>query len=243
MSLEYIFTDIYNTSSWGSKESRSGPASTLERTTELREQLPQLFETLGITSVFDAGCGDWNWISSVNLSSISYIGADIVTPLIEALQGTNTSPSIKFQKMNILVEPPETMDLWLLRDVANLYSFSEILILIEKFLESESRFLAITNIETSENIDGLTPSWRPIDFLKEPFNFPQPIIQLDDGQQWFRKKKLLVYSSGALEEWNQTMLAKSEAVLESKLYDKQDRNSHLTSNVSLRSVELRGHKV
>lgn len=243
MNLEQIFTEIYQSSSWGSKESRSGPSATLERTTELREQLPQLFQTLGITSLFDAGCGDWTWMREVNLSDITYIGADIVTPLIETLQNTFTTSTVKFQKMNIMEEPPETADLWLVRDMANLYSFSEIQTLIEKFLESESRFLAITSVEDSENSDGITPSWRPIDFMKAPFHLPTPIVQLDDGQQWFRKKSLFVYSSGALEEWKETMLAKSEAALENTLHDKQDRNAHLTSNVSLRSVELRGHKV
>jgi hypothetical protein len=246
MSLEQTFTEIYRSSLWGSKESRSGPTSTLDRTTKLREYLPTLFKTLEISSLFDAGCGDWNWMRSVNLSGIRYIGADIVTPLIETLQTTYTSSNVHFQKMDILAEPPETADLWLLRDVANLYTWSEIDTLIEKFLDSGSKFLAITNIEieTSEQpSDSETPSWRPVDFFKEPFAFPQPILRLDDGQQWFRKKELVVFSQGALEDWKASRLSISEVGQERIVHGKQGRNAHLVSNVSLRSVELRGHTV
>jgi hypothetical protein len=245
MSLEQTFTEIYRSSLWGSKESRSGPTSTLERTSQLREHLPTLFKTLEISSIFDAGCGDWNWMRSVNLTGIRYIGADIVTPLIETLQTTYTSSNVHFQKMNLVAEPPETADLWLLRDVANLYSWAEIHILIEKFLDSESKFLAITNIEADaeQYTDAEAPSWRPLNFFKEPFMFPEPILRLDDGQQWFRKKELLVYSHGALKAWKVSRLSTSEVGQVSIVNGKQGRNAHLVSNVSLHSVELRGHTV
>ena len=244
MSLEQTFTEIYRSSLWGSKESRSGPTSSLERTSQLRDNLPTLFKTLEITSIFDAGCGDWNWMRSVNLTGIRYIGADIVAPLIETLQTTYTSSNVHFQKMNILAEPPETADLWLLRDVANVYSWAEIDTLIEKFLDSGSRFLAITTIETESSeqpVDTQTPSWHPVDFFKEPFSFPQPILRLDDGQQWFRKKELVVFSRGSLETWKESRLSTSEVGQVSSVHGKQGRNAHLVSNVSLRSVELRGH--
>ena len=87
---EEIFTDIYVNRLWdepnATNESVSGNGSTLDFTKNLREELPKLFDTFAIKTVFDAPCGDLNWMSRVleKNPDIAYIGGDIVAPMIES---------------------------------------------------------------------------------------------------------------------------------------------------------------
>lgn len=242
MSHEQIFTDIYNLNSWGLSETRSGCGATLSRTASLRANLPSLFQTLNLTSIVDVGCGDWNWMRHVDLSGVSYLGIDCVAPLIESLQQTYSSPSIRFQKMDVFVDPPETADIWIVRDVLGLYGYDECKQLFQQFLVSESRFLAVTSIDSCINQDGLPGTWRALNLQDAPFNLPTPVCILEDGQQWVRPKKLLVYSHGAIEEWFPTMIARLEVDQPNMEIDTLDRNAHLVSNVPLRQMSLRDHR-
>jgi 2-polyprenyl-3-methyl-5-hydroxy-6-metoxy-1,4-benzoquinol methylase len=75
---EKIFTHIYHTNAWGSKESVSGPTSTLSRTKELLEELPMMIKAIEPTFILDCGCGDFNWMKNIIIGSgIKYTGIDI----------------------------------------------------------------------------------------------------------------------------------------------------------------------
>src|SRR3989440_2607574 len=77
-----IFTDIYRTREWADSESVSGRGSTLARTRVVRETLPPLLKGVGARSLFDAACGDFNWMRHVELGGVEYTGADIVPELV-----------------------------------------------------------------------------------------------------------------------------------------------------------------
>src|SRR2546421_6622590 len=77
-----IFTDIYRTRKWADAESVSGRGSTLARTRVVREALPVLLEGVGTRSLFDAACGDFNWMRHVELRGVEYTGADVVPGLV-----------------------------------------------------------------------------------------------------------------------------------------------------------------
>jgi hypothetical protein len=239
---EQLFTDIYNNNTWGSRESVSGPPSSLERTTELRISLLSLFGDLEVKSIVDIGCGDWNWMQYVDLTDISYLGVDIVQPLIVNLQKKYTKPNINFQKMNVLVDPAETADLWLARDFCSLYTPKEIQQFFQKFLESQSKFLAVTSVETRTPYqEVLVGSWRPLNLLAAPLELPEPMAEYNDGEQWFKKKQLLVFNRQQILEWFAFKGSKIVVETPKPQRDKQDKNAHLVSNVSLRDVKLRVH--
>ena len=242
MSNEQIFTEIYLRNSWGVTESVSGISATLSRTESIRNTLPTLIETLNIQRIVDIGCGDWNWMRHVDLSGVSYLGIDIVDTLVERLQAQYTTPMIRFQKTDVFNEPPETADLWIVRDICGLYGYDEIKQLIQQFISSESKFIAITTIDGCDNQDSLTGTWRALNLMSAPFNLPEPVCILEDGQQWFRPKKLLIFSHGAIEEWFPTMLARLAIDQPNNVTDTLDRNAHLVSNVSLRQLSLRVHR-
>ena len=61
------FTTIYRQNVWGSRESVSGNGSTLASTEVFRAEFAALLTTLGIRSILDAPCGDFNWMRLVPL--------------------------------------------------------------------------------------------------------------------------------------------------------------------------------
>lgn len=78
-----VFRHIYRNKTWGDAESVSGPGSELGETRKVREVLPALLRELGVKSMLDAPCGDWNWMKTIDLSGIDYIGAEVVPELVE----------------------------------------------------------------------------------------------------------------------------------------------------------------
>lgn len=91
------FEKIYRDADWGKNSGgigNSGTGSTLEATALYRQYLQNFIKEHGITSVVDAGCGDWEFSQTIDWTGIDYKGYDIVPKLIEQ----NTA---KFQKDNI----------------------------------------------------------------------------------------------------------------------------------------------
>lgn len=241
--MESIFTSIYEKNKWGSRETISGPSSTLQRTEELRGGLPKLLQGLQVTSIYDIGCGDWNWMCKVDISGIEYTGVDIVEPLIKKLQEETIKEDIVFKCGDVFTEKPLYTTVWFARDFLCVQSFEMIYAFFKKFVESESDFLAITSVETDKNNDAPIGIWRPINVLLEPFYLPEPIEVLGDDSQWFRKKYLYIYTQTQIQEWISSTPSKSLGRSLSKDDDKLDRNRHLQSNVPLRNMSLHGHKV
>src|SRR6266851_3007625 len=77
------FTEIHERQLWGCSESVSDVGSTLEGSRSIGDAPPQLLHDLGAQSLTDAGCGDFNWMRTVDLPGIKYIGVDVVSDLIE----------------------------------------------------------------------------------------------------------------------------------------------------------------
>jgi len=242
-SLESLFTELYSKNAWGAKTTVSGPTSTLEKTIELRSSLLSILHQLEIKTILDCGCGDFHWMKELNLSSIQYLGVDIVEPLIKYNQINYTTEYVHFQKMNLLVDPPETTDVWFARDLCCLYSYKEIKLFFKKFIESNTAYLAITSIDSNqENTDGVTGTWRPLNILAPPFNLQNPVAICSDGYQWFRKKTLYFYSRDQIQS-SFFLSMNFEDIDESSteiVPVSQDKNAHLVNNIRLKDVKLPG---
>jgi hypothetical protein len=239
MSTEAVFTRAYLKNSWGSKESRSGPSASLERTAALRTALPELFRELEIQSILDCGCGDWNWMRHVDLTGIQYIGCDIVPQLVQTLQETFSAPTVNFQVLNLLQDPPDTADLWFARDICPLFSEEDTWQFFHKFLESESKYLAITSVETEDTYqDTFTGAWVPRNVLAEPFSMPLPLKEIEDGEQWFLKKSLFIYERLQILDW---ISSRATRFVTEKEPDAPDRNAHLVHNIPLKKIKLGAH--
>ena len=173
-SLRDRFTVIYDRNVWGSKESISGSGSSLAMTEIIRSELPIVFQKFGIKSIFDGPCGDFNLMRCVDLNGILYTGGDIVAPLIEKLQKEFASEKILFVQMDITKDLIPKSDLVLNRDCLFHLSYCDILSFLEKYIESESKYLLSTSYENSisfKNSNIRSGGFRLIDLFTSPFNF------------------------------------------------------------------------
>lgn len=195
-SVEDIFTDIYKTNSWGCKDSRSGPGSDLIQTKTIREKLPELFKKLKIISLLDIPCGDFNWLSKVDLSFISYMGADIVSENVNHNNKKYAMKNRKFHKLNILEDELPKVDLIFCRDLFIHFSFKNIFTAIENIKKNGSKYLLTTSYpSTKKNNDILSGKWGPLNLLIPPFSFPPPLSEIDENssEKGVPNKSLLLW--------------------------------------------------
>lgn len=201
-SRKNIFNEIYKNNAWGSKESVSGPGSDLWRAQSIIIELPLLLKILKIKSILDAPCGDFNWMSKVELDAINYKGMDIVNQII-------INNNLKFAKENIQFEYGDfinavlpKVDLIISRDCFIHFSFNEISKSIKNFKKSGSKFL-LTNTypDVIKNINIVVGAWRPINLEIKPFNFPAPITYIEEKENYnpnYGKKYLALWSINTL---------------------------------------------
>ena len=179
MTREAVFTEIYSTNFWGSQESFSGSGSELQHTDTMRSNLPAIIEQYDIKSIFDAGCGDWNWLRHVDID-IEYTGADIVKSLVDDLTQKYQKSNVRFIHTDVVENKFARHDLVIARDILFHLSYRDIKMFLDNFLESESKFLLTTHSGEHENIDIESGSWRFINLFDAPFCFAPPIYTFDD---------------------------------------------------------------
>lgn len=172
--IEEIFTHIYDTNQWLSKESISGPGSELRFTQKTRQGISSLIKYFNITSIADAPCGDCNWMRYVDIGTCSYIGYDIVYDLIEnnkkRFGGTK-----EFRHINLLETIIDKVDLIICRDMLAHLNNEQIFTVLRNFKKSGSKYILMTTgVTTTSNSDIQTGDWRRLNLELSPFNLPRP---------------------------------------------------------------------
>lgn len=183
--LEERFTRIYETNFWGSAESVSGEGSTLDYTRALRAALPMLFARHGIRRVFDAPCGDFNWMQHlVRGSSLDYTGADIVAPMIRALSLEHGGPAVRFLHVDITAGPFPPADLWLCRDCLFHLSYADIRRALQVYLDSGIPYVLTSTHRNPGNYfmntDIRSGDFRRIDLFSPPFGLSRDVLAAID---------------------------------------------------------------
>lgn len=171
------FRKAYIRQAWGSTESGSGVGSELASTGELREYLPELLRRLNVKTLLDAPCGDWNWMSKIDLSGIVYTGTDIVTEVIERNRECYERPGVHFMVADLTQDNLPQVELILCRDCWVHLSFADISATLENFKRTHAKWLLISNTPSQKvNLNKLSgAAWRHLNLQMPPFNFPPPI--------------------------------------------------------------------
>ncbi len=179
--LRAVFTDHYQELRKTDAESVSGPGSTLERAAAFTAELRELFTALGIRTLLDAPCGDFNWMSAAGLELESYVGADIVTELIARNRRMFGAPGRDFIACDFTRDPLPRADLILCRDALVHLSFTDIAAALRNFRASGSRYLLTTTFtDIGSNDDVATGGWRTLNLQAPPFGFPAPLALIDE---------------------------------------------------------------
>lgn len=180
---EERFTYYYQNNVWKSEESVSGFGSTINFTENIRKELPELFKNKQITKILDAPCGDYNWFRLVERDGVTYIGGDIVKPLVKSNNDTYQDSTTSFIQLDITNDELPTADLWLCRDVFFHFSNADIKKAIINFLKSDIKFILTTSYPGTEiNNDIQTGLFRELNLEIEPFNFGKPQLLIKDSE-------------------------------------------------------------
>jgi len=175
------FTTIYETHYWVDDQSRSGGGSNLYATRKIREAIPGLFRKYKVRSVLDVPCGDFFWFKEMKLDLDSYVGGDIVAPLIASVSEKYTSSTRSFRVMDLTKDVLPDCDLILVRDCLIHLNLEAIFAALRNILRSKARLLLTTHFaDTSANVDIEIGSFHPVNLCAPPFNFPPPMELIDD---------------------------------------------------------------
>jgi SAM-dependent methyltransferase len=173
---EQAFSEIYRHNRWGSAESLSGPGSELAATQAIRHALPPLLQRLHVKTFLDASCGDFHWMSQVDLSAVHYIGIDIVASVVAQNQQRHAAPNRTFLQGDIVTGTLPPADLVLCRDCLMHLTFAEIRAALLNLCRTGAPHLLLTTFPgTTRNADIGHGGWWPMNLQIAPFNLPAPL--------------------------------------------------------------------
>ncbi len=162
-------------------ESISGPGSSLAQTAEIRRHIPGLLRKLGVSSLLDCGCGDFNWMREVDLAGITYSGIDLLEEVAHANASTFSSGQRRFIAADFVNDPLPKTDVILCRDVLVHFDLALALAALHNFKASQSAYMLVTHfVRTAKNSEIVTGGWRPLNLCVAPFNLPQPLSIIDE---------------------------------------------------------------
>ncbi len=178
---EIIFTPLFGPDRKNPGESLSGDGSDLIQTAAIRQEIPKLMQQLNIKTLVDAPCGDFFWMKSVDLGIEKYTGVDVIQALIEAHRRDFGSSSREFLHLDLTKRAVPEADLILCRDCLGHCSDADISAMLAQFKISGSKYLLTTTFpDRSENRSIQTGEWFPINLTKPPFNFPEPLLLINE---------------------------------------------------------------
>jgi hypothetical protein len=188
-SMQETFAQIYASGAWTREDghgdegvSLSGPGSNLQQTAALRAELPRLVAELGVRSFLDAPCGDYFWMSRVDLNVESYLGVDVVPEVVSRNRSRFAGPGRDFRVLDIVRDPIPQADLIFSRDCLVHLSDDNVHRALDNFRRSGATYLATTTfVGRTENAeDIIAGGWRPLNLSLPPFDLPQPFRLIDE---------------------------------------------------------------
>jgi hypothetical protein len=123
-------------------------------------------------------------MSKIDMKNIDYKGFDIVRPVIIDNNKKFKKNNINFYNSDITTSRLAKGDLMFVRDCLVHFSFEDITKSIFRIKQSGSKYLMSTSfVNLEKNIDIYSADWRPINLEKDPFNFPKPIVTINEKCQ------------------------------------------------------------
>lgn len=200
------FEDIFKNNSWRGYKSVSGRGSDPDQTEHIVREIPVLLKEMGISTMLDIPCGDFNWMQKIDLGGIKYIGADIVVKIIENNRNKYGKDNVSFQRLDLTQDTLPQVDLILIRDCLVHFSYEDIFKALNNVCSSKSTYLLTTTFASRQNNkDIITGEWRPLNLQIAPFFFPEPIRVINEKCTQSR----LSYTDKSLGLWRVSDITKT----------------------------------
>jgi hypothetical protein len=182
--MKDVFHKIIFNNHWAADNTLCGRGSTMEATQNLRTELPGFLQRYEITSMIDAPCGDFSWMSTVEFPpGFKYIGGDVVPELIN--QNKSKYPDVEFVEFDITSGTVPDVDLFFCRDCLIHLKIEDVWKTIDNLARSNVKYVMFTNyMGMDQNYDVVkTGDYRWIDMTLPPYNFPEPIDYIEDSSK------------------------------------------------------------
>lgn len=156
--------------------------------------LPIIFEEYRIKTMLDVPCGDFYWMKNVDLSSVKYIGADLVDEQIA--YNKEKHPEVDFRILNMIEDALPSADLVFTRDCLVHLNFHNISMFINQIIKNGSKYLMTTHfpeVQKNDELNGII-GWRPLNMQKPPFNFPKPLKIVSEQSDYNPEKCMGIWS-------------------------------------------------
>ena len=176
-----VFDRIYRTNFWASDESRSGLGSEARFAAAYRERLRSCLIDIGAKRLFDAPCGDLNWIAPLARDrAFDYVAGDISTSLIADLKERH--PDIDVRICDVCEDPFPQADVWHCRDCLFHLPFVDVRRALENFTRSGIPYALLTTHRARwhRNLDVTAGGFRYLDLERAPFSLPRAERYLRD---------------------------------------------------------------
>jgi hypothetical protein len=159
--------------------------SELAFTQRYRASLVELINNKEFTSIFDAPCGDLNWMPELlKQTNLHYQGGDVSPSLVAELQKNH--PQFNIQHFDICRDAFPKVDVWHCRDCFFHLPFADIHKALENFVASEIPYTLLTTHKAfllHKNLDVRGIGFRFLDLECAPISLPKPLVYLPDYQR------------------------------------------------------------
>ena len=171
-----VFAQYHRAGVLRGEELVSGPGSSMGQTNTIRRALPPLLGRLGVRSLLDAGCGDFNWMRELVSALDRYTGVDLIAELIESNRRCYQSERREFHCLDFAEADLPRADMVLCRDTLVHYSLSGAKTVLRNLQRTGSRYLLATTFPgRGANNDIPLGGWRPLDMEAPPFSLLPPL--------------------------------------------------------------------
>jgi 2-polyprenyl-3-methyl-5-hydroxy-6-metoxy-1,4-benzoquinol methylase len=192
MDNKKVFSKIYKEDLWNEG---SGDGSKVENVREYVDVLQKYIDKPEIKTVIDLGCGDWQFSKFLDLSSVLYLGVDVVDSVIDSNIDLYSASNIDFISRDIITYELPQVDLIICKDVLQHLSNRDVISVLIKIIKS-SKFALITNdfnSESTSNIDIENGDYRYLDLTLSPF-FLDVVTVLEFEKPGWRPKRTVTFS-------------------------------------------------
>ena len=186
------FRHIYLSNHWQNyfklnlQNSRSGPGSNLNYTSDMSRELKRFFVEKNIKTILDIGCGDFIWMNLL-LNSYhdydKYLGLDIVDELIKNNNLKYSNNKISFKTFDLVKdEIPKGFDIILIRDVFIHLKNEQIINFLNLLKNLDIKFFGVTSTPSLKKNNELKTvgRYRDINIEIEPFYLQDFINKINE---------------------------------------------------------------
>jgi hypothetical protein len=144
--------------------------------------LHALLKVKQLIRIFDAPCGDLNWITPiVEDPELNYSGGDVSARVVQA--AIKRSPAVSVTLFDITVDKFPAADVWHCRDCLFHLPFADIRRSLENFAGSDVPFALLTTHGAwlfHRNLDVNLGGFRYLDLHHKPIGLPRALAYLRD---------------------------------------------------------------